>query len=168
MAAFDSICEWLLNIEDAGLSGKVEDLGDGAGLTRFGITQKWDAADISSTFFTETVSEALAEAKAIYRKREWAYIRGDEIEPDDVAASLFSFAVNLDQKKAVEIAQAALNLDPDGVVGPVTLIGLDSPGTGDKVREAIAAHYRAHDQGRFLNGLLKRAYLVYPSLEGFV
>ena len=165
---FDLICTWLLNIEDAGLTGCVKNLGDGAGLTRFGITSEFDSTAIPSDYFTKPAADALVDAENVYHAHYWSVIRGDEIEPDDVAASLFAFAVNIGTQHAIEVVQSALNLDPDGKVGPITLIGLASPGAGDKIRAAMAAHYRAHDQGQFLNGLLKRAALVYPSLEGFV
>ena len=39
MVNFSPICEWVLRQEDSTLSGVVNNLGDGGGLTRYGIAQ---------------------------------------------------------------------------------------------------------------------------------
>ena len=174
MANFEDIVTWLLRIEDAPLRGEVKDLGDGAGLTRFGLTSVNDGALLPSDYFTKDPGAALLDAKNVYRRKYWNAILGDKIEPDEVAASVFSFAVNEWVAPAVKIAQRALGLVADGVVGPQTLKAFAEPGAGDKIREAQASHYRALDAAnharddQWLTGWLKRAYLKYPDLTGFV
>jgi len=173
VADANGIIEWVLRQEDATLGGKVEQLEDGAGLTRFGITSRWDYKLVSPDFFTEPSDVALQNAKSAYRAAYWNYIHGDDIEPDEVAASIFSFAVNAGAKTSVILAQRALDLEPDGVVGQHTLIALREPGAGDAIRAAQANHYKAivakdPSKQRFLVGWLRRAARVYPSLEGIV
>lgn len=50
MASFGSIIEWVLRLEDRTLAGKTMNLGDGAGLTRFGVTTK-NCPTMSSEFW---------------------------------------------------------------------------------------------------------------------
>lgn len=168
MANFDPICEWLLRQEDATLAGRVVNLGDGAGFTRFGITSKNVA--MPDGYFTDMpTAQALQAAKAHYRAVDWARIHGDDIQSDECAASLFSFCINGGDTTEIEIAQAAFGLNADGVVGPATLAALNQPGAGDRVRAAQAQHYRniyaKHpEDAKWIHGWLLRAARVYPSL----
>lgn len=169
MANFDPICEWLLRQEDSTLAGKIVNLGDGAGFTRFGITSK-NVTNMPDGFFTTMPTpQALQAAKAHYRAVDWARMRGDQITSDECAASLFSFCVNGGDTTEIEIVQRAFGLTADGNIGPITLAALNAPGAGDKVRQAQYAHYDAlfranPDDAKWINGWHKRALRIYPSL----
>jgi len=124
MADFKKAIEFVLRHEDAKLSGAVTH--DSGGTTKFGISQKAhpniDIKDLS-----------LMEAEEIYRKEYWSKIRGDEIHDDEVAAKLLDMAVNMGSHQAVVLCQRALNvlalhqaLVEDGILGPVTLAGLNA------------------------------------------
>src|SRR2546425_1026435 len=121
MANFDPIVEWLLRQEDSTLAGEVVNLGDGAGRTRYGITEKncrslpkefWgneDGAVMSNDL-------ALPIAKNAYRNEYWVRIHGDEIRSDIVAAPVFSAAVNCGVMRAARLLQFSLGTVPiDGV-----------------------------------------------------
>jgi lysozyme family protein len=175
MANFDSCVEWVLRFEDSTLSGKVVVLADGAGRTRFGITEK-NHPDLSPDFFTTDAATALAEAKDIYRANEWAQLCGDALTSDAVAATLLSFAVNDGERFEARVLQRILGVTPDGAIGPVTVAAAnaqDGPTLAGQLREAQAAHYRAlaatnpNDQ-QYLGstnpprGWLGRAAAIYP------
>lgn len=87
----NDILRWLLQLEDRSLSGKVVNLGDGAGFTRFGITTR----DIGPThpFFTWPVETAIAYAEAYYHKNFWLPLSLDTVIPV-YAATILSCAVN--------------------------------------------------------------------------
>lgn len=172
MANFGPICEWLLRQEDSALSGVIKNLGDGAGLTRFGLTTRDDSNLLPENFWMDEVSAGSAEALSItaYKQKYWNPFHGDEIEADEVAASIFSFCVNGGELSEIHIFQRAFGLNPDGVVGPATLAAWNTPGAGDRIRQAQLAHYNAiYDSnpayyGQWINGWRKRALRVYPSL----
>jgi len=67
--------------------------------------------------------------KAFYEANYWDKIRGDEIEDQDVAESIFDFAVNAGPAVSAKLAQITVQAEPDGVIGPDTLgkINADVP-----------------------------------------
>lgn len=171
MADFSPICEWVLRQEDATLSGKIVNLGDGGGLTRYGIAQtKHD--NIPAYFYDCSAGVALAYAKVIYLKEYWDRFLGDEIFSDEVASCLFSFAVNDGNAREVKMLQQAVGVPVDGMMGPVTLAKVNAADDGrlaSALRYAQASFYQTlaltrPDIARELPGLLNRAYRVYPSL----
>lgn len=173
MANFESIVPWLLYQEDSKkIPGEIVDLGDSAGLTRLGLTQKWHAADVPTNFFsTLPFEDAVVAAKAVYRKSYWGRISGDLINSDQVAAPLFSFAINDNISVAVKNLQHVLDVLQDGVLGPKTLAELNS-----KDPDAVARMFRAYwvqfyrndvvlnpQKKKFLDGWIARANFPYPS-----
>ena len=67
MANFSPICTWVLRQEDSTLSGVVKDLGDGQGLTRFGVGQK-SHPELPQTFYTMPAPGALSIAEGVYKQ----------------------------------------------------------------------------------------------------
>jgi len=169
MADFSPICEWVLRIEDSTLSGQIKDLGDGQGLTRFGVAQK-SHPSLPTYFYTSSCStiEALKIAEQVYREEYWNRFDGDHITYDEVASCLLSFAVNDGVSREVKMLQACLGLKQDGIMGPITLAA-----TNQKVPWVVASCLRAKQASfymsipnnqKFINGWLRRASLVYPNL----
>lgn len=173
MANFGNCINWVLRLEDRTLSGVVKDLGDGAGRTRFGVTEKNMPAWMSKTFFTDPVDQAIEEAKSYYQIRYWNPIRGLMYRTDEFAATLLAFAVNDGAGEAVKLLQGVLGLTQDGDFGPLTAAAVqampDEAIAAQRLREAGEAYYRAAvsakpQDGRFLSGWVARARAVYPDL----
>lgn len=171
MADFQGIVTWVLQQEDRGLTGKVVDLGDGGGLTRYGIAQTKHEA-LPPDFYVAAPAPALTYAKVIYKGEYWDRFLGDEIASDDVASCLLSFAINDGDAREVKMLQQLLDVPVDGVMGPRTLAAMNQVYSGtlsSALRGAQAHFYTAlaqtrPDIARELPGLLARARRVYPSL----
>jgi lysozyme family protein len=179
MANFGSIIEWVLRLEDRTLAGKTEDLGDGAGLTRFGLTIRDECLVLPKCYWVDDPPgtrlsnvDALEMAKQIYHDKYWTPIRGNQIASDELAATLMSFAVNDDIKPAVRLLQGVLGIQQDGIVGPGTLAAIsavDAEGLTERLRDAQEARYLRIEAAKpadvkFDVGWRKRAYARYPDL----
>lgn len=175
MASFGSIVEWVLRLEDRTLAGKTENLGDGAGLTRFGVTTKncpslplcfWEDPDRLSN------ADALERAKQFYYSEYWQPIRGTSILSDEVAATLMSFAVNDGVHSAVKLIQNVLHQDEDGIFGPNDLAAVNQAEPEQlaaALRDEQEARYQAIEaripaDQKFDRGWRRRAYVHYPDL----
>lgn len=173
MANFSKICKWVMQQEDAGLTGKIVDMRDGQGSTRFGIAQK-SHPEVDPWFFSTTMPAALALpiAEGVYRNTYWNRFQGDAIVDDGVASCLLSFAINDGTVREVQMLQECLNLPIDGIVGPVTLEHTNAFNSGvlaAALRAAQGDFYRAvvannPERAPYLPAWLKRANRVYPSL----
>ena len=173
MADVAGICAWIVKLEDdprhPGIS---KDLGDGAGHTRYGITERWHSADVPAGFFTTMPNEqAYQVACAFYASKFCAPLKVSSIESTELAASLVSFAVNENIHEAVVELQQVLEVTADGVLGPGTLAELNSKDgsiTAKLYRASWANFYHRKDDAnharddQWLNGWLRRAALVYP------
>ncbi|HQP93373.1 MAG TPA: glycosyl hydrolase 108 family protein [Thermoanaerobaculia bacterium] len=89
---------------------------------------------------------------AFYRAQFWLPLRADELEAGAgwaVAAKLFDAAVNIGQRRAVEVYQGALvalgaaGLEVDGRIGPATLAAAGEFGAGvlPALRAGLAGYY---------------------------
>ena len=171
MANFGSCVDWLLRLEDRTLSGVVKDLGDGGGLTRFGITQRSNPA-VGVAFYTTDVDSALEMAKNVYWQKYWTPINGLMLPTDELAATILSFAVNDGVHRAVELLQGVLGVTQDGDLGHVTLfaIGQQDPAEiASKLRERQSQFYRDiavkdPSKTKDLVGWLRRAAAIYPQI----
>jgi lysozyme family protein len=172
MANFQPICLWVLRIEDATLSGKVVNLMDGQGLTRFGIGQTANP-DMPANFYTCPAAQALLMAMQQYKGQYWNRFQGDQVLSDEVASCLFSFSINDGDYREVSMLQQVLGFTViDGIMGPMTLGATNKTNPTSlaaSLRAAQANFYRMlvakqPTDLRFLAGWLHRANLVYPSL----
>ena len=139
--------------------------GDRGQQTYAGISRKhhpgwqgWKAVDIGQIPASDLV-------RGFYRQNFWEAVRGDSIMRQDIAESLFSFAVNAGQGTAIKLAQIVVGVTPDGAIGPKTLMAINGIDT-DYFRAAFAlakiTRYRDivqrdRTQGKFLLGLINRA-----------
>lgn len=177
MANFGDCVNWVLRIEDRSMSGRVVNLGDGAGWTRFGITSR-NNPQMPMNFFVSTSAaqlmnntDAVEAAKDAYYDKYWKPIRGGEFPTDELAATLLSFDVN-DGAEAVKLLQGAVGVDQDGKMGQGTLGAVLRHNAADlaqALREAQEDYYRdlvvrRPDDIRFLDGWVKRARVIYPNL----
>jgi type VI secretion system secreted protein VgrG len=171
VANFKAICDWVLRLEDSTLSGKVVNLFDGQGLTRFGIAQHAHP-QLPEVFYTMDPIHALPIAESIYKAEYWDKFCGDDITDDGVASCLLSFSINDGEQREVMTLQQVLGFTKtDGLMGPITLAATNNagPALAPKLRQAQANFYRMLVQkqptdARFLDGWLRRAALIYPNL----
>lgn len=172
MANFLSAVEWLLQQEDRGLTGKIVNLFDGGGMTRFGIAQH-SSPGIPADFYTCSVTQALGEAEIFYKANFWDKFLGDSILSDEVAATILSFSVNSGLQTTILLLQQVLGFNQrDGIMGPITLAATNkmNPTTlAAQLRQAQANFYqmlvaKQPTDARFLQGWLARANRIFPSL----
>lgn len=67
--------------------------------------------------------------RELYKINYWDKILGDDIQDQDIAESIFDFAVNAGPRTSSKLAQIAVQAEPDGVIGPVTLGKLNAEDT---------------------------------------
>lgn len=112
-----------------GLEGGYADVpGDRGGRTKYGITEETlkDAIRqglIGAISIRDLTSE---QARVIYKALYWHPLKLQDVKGINIAAEIFDTAVNSGTRKAVLIAQLALEylgeaIDLDGVIGPATL-----------------------------------------------
>ena len=173
---FIPISRWVMEQEDRGLTGVVTNLMDAGGRTRFGIAEHFNPTVPDSFFSTMNVMLALTYAQGFYKKTYWNRFQGDNINSDQVASCLLSFAINDGLSREVKMLQECLGFPAqaiDGVFGPETLLhtnGFSDTILAPALRAAQADYYRAvvakqPTDVRFLAGWLKRAARIYPSLD---
>lgn len=167
MTNFDNIILWVLKFEDATLSGIIKNLGDGGGLTRFGITQSAHP-ELDSTFWTTMfVTDALETAKQVYKTEYWNPIQGDNLPSDDLASVLMDFSVNSGVRRAVKTLQTILQIPKDGILGNVTLNAIQNY-SGDLVGDLRQARVNFLESlgSQYTKELVKRAKLIFPDNGG--
>jgi len=101
--------------------GYVNDARDPGGETKYGISKRtYPGEDIRNM--------TLERAKDLYRRDFW-WAAGCDAVPDAVKFDLFDMAVNSGVKTAIKNLQRAVGVEPDGVIGNVTMqaIGAMNP-----------------------------------------
>lgn len=108
------------------------------------------------------------EMDTLYREKYWNAIKGDEIQSQDVANSLYDFAVNSGPSRAVKYIQRVLNVADDGILGNGTLSVINSAEPkelNNKLCDARAEFFKVIAQkgqnAKFLKGWLRRVEDFY-------
>lgn len=134
--------------------GKVENLSDGAGLTRFGITQRDDSAKVATDFFTSTdLPTVIQNARHFYTDNFWIKFSLYK-DPLPIAASYLSALVNCGLQAEMWMFNAR-HLAPSYAL--------------DWFISRWIEHYRwlvrvKPSDNKFFNGWYSRAMAVYPAL----
>ena len=153
MANFDSAVKKTLVNE----GGYVNDPDDAGGETKYGISKRsYPSVDIKNL--------TTDEAKAIYKRDYWDKIKGDLITDDFVAYEIFDTAVNMGVRTSSKLAQMALGVHPDGIIGSKTLEALNATGKDDfltKFKLSKIARYtylckKYPSNKKYLYGWIKR------------
>lgn len=162
MADFNQAIAKILAAE--GGATVTEIAGDAGGLTKYGISQRaYPNIDIRN--LTER------QAGDIYKRDYWDRVRGDGIDVQVVAESIFGAAVNMGVKTASRLAQSALNeimlggVVVDGEIGDKTINALNKCtktvfiAAFTLAKIAYYAHICNRDktQSKFLLGWINRA-----------
>lgn len=119
---------------------------DAGGPTRHGVTLATLTA-WRKTPCTPADVQALtaAEASAIRHGLYWAKVQGDQL-PAGLDLMVYDMAINMGPATAAKALQTVLGLTVDGVIGPVTLLGVhtfpDLAGLIEKLRVWRAMRYR--------------------------
>jgi lysozyme family protein len=103
--------------------------------------------------------------KDFYRDEFWDAIQGDALLEQEVAESIFDFAVNAGLTTAIKRAQEVAGADMDGVAGPQTVRAVNALRTSDflprfalaKIRRYVGICESDATQKKFLLGWIIRA-----------
>lgn len=165
MAIFDDHIEPLVRKE--GDYKLVNNAADRGGPTYAGISERanpdWEGWQLLQQRASLPVMQRAVHEQ--YRREYWEPIWGNSILHDQVAETLFSSAVLSGPKMAIVMAQRAIGVPDDGIMGPVTMRALNATGVPlFMARFALAriARYvnivgRDPSQLRFLRGWTLRA-----------
>ncbi|WP_075187655.1 glycoside hydrolase family 108 protein [Teredinibacter haidensis] len=134
MANFDQAFKITMKAE----GGYINDPDDPGGETYKGIARsrnpKWpgwiniDLLKNKNNFPKNLDSDADLEekVKALYEANYWDKVQGDHIGDQDIAESIFDFAVNAGPRTSAKLAQMSIQTTPDGVIGPKTLAAINA------------------------------------------
>ncbi len=176
MANFETAFETTMHAE----GGYVNDPDDPGGETYKGVARKrnskwegWVDIDLlkQKPNFPKNLDQDAPlqeKIKNFYEVNYWDKIQGDNISDQDVAESIFDFAVNAGPKTSSKLAQLSVGAKADGIIGPKTLEKLNA--TDKKTFLALFALAKI---GRYVNicenNATSRKYFygwVRRSLEG--
>lgn len=122
-----------LNKTIASEGGYVNDPSDPGGETYKGVARNmwskwpgWTIIDIAKRqpnfpANLDTNAELQQEIAFFYQVNFWDKMNGDAIADQAIANSIFDFAVNAGIKTSVTLAQMAIDVIPDGILGPKTI-----------------------------------------------
>lgn len=111
---FDTAFERVLSYE----GGYIQDPRDPGGETKFGISKRaYPMEDIKGM--------TLDRAKVIYRRDYWGAAGCDTL-PAGLRLHVFDLAVHSGVRAAIKALQRAVGEAPDGILGPRTLLAVDS------------------------------------------
>jgi len=121
MANFESAFEIMLVNEGGYVLHEVA--GDTGGMTYAGIARNknphWKGwAYIDNKELGGPLTKLVRD---FYKIEFWDRIRGDEIQEQDIANSIFNFGVNSGVGIAIKLAQLVVGATPDGSLGPKTV-----------------------------------------------
>lgn len=143
--------------------GYVNDPQDPGGETYRGIARKFhskwegwttiDALKKRSNFPRSLDQDASLQAQIadFYQHQFWDKVRGDQIENQDVAESIFDFAVNAGIGASVTLAQTASGAPTDGLMGTDTLAAINK-----KDPQTFLALFALHKIARYIHIVEKR------------
>lgn len=156
MADFQLALEKLLDLEGRKLTNDPNDPG---GQTYYGISRRafprwmgWAIIDSGGEPHIDLVAD-------LYKSAFWEPLRCDEMTYP-IAFKLFSMAVNVGQGDAVKFLQLALDVHPDGKLGPVTMAALAKADPRRLLIEMAGhqlLHYTVYNPRNIWRGLFNRA-----------
>jgi lysozyme family protein len=139
---FDRCLAEVLRLE----GGYADDPRDGGGPTKYGISRATLSRARGRAASAEEVERLCpAEAGRIYRRDYWVAARCGEL-PAGLDLLILDLAVNMGPGTAARLLQTALAVEPDGVIGPVTLAAAaraPAAGTIRSVSDLRRHRYRA-------------------------
>ncbi len=143
--------------------GYVNDPDDPGGETYKGVSRrmhsKWDGWMIIDTLKTQSGFPATLDKNTelqqlienFYQTLFWDSIRGDKINSQLMAESIFDFGINAGNRTSVTLAQMVIDVKPDGIIGPQTLEALNNYD-----EEKFLAEFTIAKIARYINIVKKR------------
>ncbi|WP_287373623.1 glycosyl hydrolase 108 family protein [Prosthecochloris sp.] len=144
--------------------------GDAGGDTFAGIAKnyhpEWSGWALVHAGKGQT-EECREQVRAFYKSKYWDAMRGDEIEHQAVAETIYNFGMNSSIKKSLMYAQYCLDCEPDGEIGPITL-GAINKMSREEIELFVSQHAlmrighrlkrisQNRSQLKFIRGWLKR------------
>lgn len=162
MANFDLFINRLLRLE----GGYVNHPNDKGGCTNMGITlpvyRGYYGAGLDCDDLKHMTEE---QASTIYKRNYWDVCGGDKICNSQIANLLVDYAVNSGCRTAIKAIQRLLNVDVDGVVGPMTIGAINAYSDPRELFDGLMQERKKHydkivknnpDQKIFLKGWINR------------
>ncbi len=113
--------------------GYVNHPSDPGGRTNLGVTQRvweeWVKHDVDEKQMRELTPEMVA---PLYQEKYWQRVKGDDL-PSGVDYCVFDASVNSGTGRASKWLQECVGVQPDGVIGPMTLRTVQSMVPADLV-----------------------------------
>lgn len=133
--------------------GFSDDPHDPGGATFEGITlaefRDFIGAQTATAADLQNISPGMV--SNIYYTNYWTVVEAPSILPDGIDLSVFDMGVNAGPSRSIKLLQAALGVNADGVIGPLTLAALNDPGVVDDPVSLL--RQLAHRQGDFYRSL---------------
>lgn len=174
MSAFERCLEHTLGIE----GGYSDHKNDRGGATKYGITVSTLTRHRKGWVTKEDVNNlSLEEAKRIYEKDYWHYMRLGEVKSETVQLILFDVGVNRGPDASIRNLQVVLRryyrkqIAVDGIMGPQTLSAMDDVDTDSLARKLIQSVQldyveivkRNPPQAVFLKGWINRTHRLWDA-----
>ena len=106
--------------------GYVNHPSDPGGRTNLGVTQAtWENWIGRKSDEAEMRSLTPAKVEPLYKKKYWDAVLGDEL-PTGIDYLTFDFAVNAGVGRSIKTLQAAVGVETDGWLGPITMAAVQA------------------------------------------
>ena len=157
--------------------GYVKDPLDHGGETYRGISRKyfprwegWSIVEVNH--FDARLDEMVVQ---FYKKFFWDVIRLSEVNDQFIAEMLLNISVNIGKRALVKKVQRILGVNPDGIIGPITIGTINNADRDAFVYQFILevidlyTHIINKDknQRRFIAGWLNRSMSLYRDYEKY-
>lgn len=162
MASFDIFINKLLRLE----GGYVNHKNDRGGCTCKGVTLPVFRGVYGAGLTCDDLRDITDDqAGTIYKKNYWDVCKADKIRNSCIAYLLVDYAVNSGVRTAIKAVQRLLDVEVDGVVGPVTIGAINAYSEPkelfDRLMEVRKNHYlkiveNNPSQKVFLKGWMNR------------
>lgn len=150
---FDKAVEVILKWE----GGYVNDMNDPGGETKYGISKRaYPNEDIKNL--------TLDRAKAIYKRNYWDRLKCDSMEYP-IALSVFDMAVNAGVSASAKVLQNLLAVNPDGIIGNITLSALKTKANvvNEFTRDRIIYYASLANWSKYKKGWTNRILDIYKN-----
>jgi lysozyme family protein len=118
VSSFDLAINPLLHNEGGGINPE----DHGRGVSKWGITLKTAREFYIDCTPNDIMSMGPQQAAAFYRMAFWERYHLALIEDQDLATKMLDLCVNMGPGTAIKMLQEAVHAKPDGVLGPVTAL----------------------------------------------